>query len=121
VAVAGLTVTAEMLPLVTVTEVVTVALPACACTVLVKVPSVPPAVKRPSLPMLPPPATTLHATLAEEGLPQVSAPAAVNCCVAPAATVGFFGESVSEVGVPGITVTSAVPETLPLEAVTDLV
>ena len=66
--------------------------------------------------MLPPPLITLQVTPAEETFPQVSEPAAVKLLVAPAATVGPCGEMVSVVGVPGITVTLAVPWTEPLVA-----
>src|SRR5450759_533795 len=97
--------------------------PLVALTVLANVPVAPPAVKRPvTASMLPPLFTTDQTRGGGIGttLPPASLPTAVNCCVAPMASVSGFGVTVIVKSGPAITVTVAVPKMAPWVALTVL-
>ena len=72
-----------------------------ALTVLLYVPGTVPAVKRPDAPIVPPPAAMDHAGVTATAAPAKSEPVAVNCCVAPTASVTGFGVTTSLVRLPG--------------------
>src|SRR5450759_167525 len=97
--------------------------PLVALTVLANVPVAPPAVKRPvAATMLPPLFTTDPTRGGGIGttLKPASLPTAVNCCVAPMASVSGFGVTVIVKSGPAITVTVAVPKIAPWVALTVL-
>src|SRR2546423_6790207 len=95
--------------------------PLVALTVLENVPAVVPAVKSPpGVVIVPPQLVTDQAGVTGTTLPATSLPTAVNCCVAPTATVAGFGVTVIVARAPAVTVTVAVPETVPLVAWTVL-
>ena len=95
--------------------------PTVACTVLVNVPPVGPAVKTPVLALMVPPLfTTDHTGMMVTVLPLASLPTAVNCCVKPGASVTGFGLTTMLANGPAETMTVAVPLTLPLVALTVL-
>src|SRR6476469_7163512 len=88
--------------------------PLAARTVLVNVPAIVPAVKRPdAASMLPPPFTTDQAGVMATTLPPASLPTAVNCCAALVATDAGFGVTLIEASGPAVTVTVAVPAMVP--------
>src|ERR1044071_2817482 len=98
--------------------------PLVALTVFVNVPANGPAVKRPVLALIdPPPATTDQTGAIGTMLPEASRPTAANCCVALGSMVAGFGVTVivARTGEGTVTVTVAVPETVPLVALTVLV
>ena len=105
--------------LVTVTLAVPLTLPLVAVTVKGP-PAVGPAVNKPDPLMAPPPLTVqVKDGCGLTRLPNWSRPVAVNCCVLPVCTDALDGETVIVVRTGGaVTVTLAVPLTLPLAAVT---
>ena len=102
---------------VTVTLAVPLTLPLVAVTV--KEPAVEPAVNKPAVLMVPPPLTVqVNVGCGLTGWPNWSRPVAVNCCVPPVCTDALAGATVIVVRTGGaVTVTLAVPLTLPLAAV----
>ena len=103
---------------------VTLALPCTVPLVAVTVngpPALEPAVKSPDDGSTAPPPLTDHVNegCGFTGWPNWSLPVAVNCCVAPVWTVAEAGDTVIVVSTgEAVTVTLAVPLTLPLDAVT---
>jgi hypothetical protein len=106
---------------VTVTVAVPEVAPLDACTVFEKVPVAVPAVNRPVLLIVPPPATTAHVGVMPTILPYASLPVAVNCLFVRAGTLAGFGVTVILASGPAFTTTVAVPDTPPLLALTVLV
>lgn len=85
------------------------------------VPGVVPAVKTPVVAlMVPPPLTTDQTGVIATVLPPASRPTAVKVCCAPIARVAGFGVTVIDASGPTVTVTVAVPEIVPLVALTVL-
>ena len=116
----GVTMTVRSGPAVTVTDAAPEILPMTARTVPAKVPATVPAVNRPELLMVPPPAATDQVGAIETGLPVASWPAAVNCWVALVARVVVPGVTVMVASGPAVTVTVAVAVTPPTLATTVL-
>jgi hypothetical protein len=110
---------------VTVTVAVPVTVPLVATTKLVNVPAVTPAVYKPVDVIVPPPtAATDQVGVNESVIPAASFATAVNCCVAPAATLAGFGETVIVASGPAavaVTVIVALPVIVPTVATTVLV
>ena len=109
---------------VTITVAVPEIVPLVALTVLLNVPATAPAVNRPVLaPMVPPPFTTDQTGVIAMTLPFPSRPTAVNCWVALTRTVAGFGVTVMVASDEALTdtITVAVPEIVPLVALTVLV
>jgi len=102
-----------------VTLAVPLTLPLAAVTVKGP-PPVEPAVNNPDELMVPPPLTDqVNVGCGLTGLPNWSNPVAVNCCVPPVATEALLGATVIFVRTgAAVTVTLAVPLTLPLAAFT---
>src|SRR5262245_26120751 len=84
--------------------------------VLVNVPTAPPAVNRPPLVMLPPPAATLHDGVTGTTLPALSRPVTVICWLWLMARLTGLGDSVIDATPPTVTVTVAYAVTEPLVA-----
>src|SRR5947209_12490263 len=109
-------------PAVTVTVAVAARVPLVTTTVLANVPDVVPAVKRPLLSIVPPPASTDHnGDGTATTLLFASLPVTVNCFVAFTTTDAGAGVIAMVASAPGTTVTDAVPVIVPLVAVTVLV
>jgi hypothetical protein len=104
----------------TVTVAVPEIVPLVALTVLLKVPAVPPEVKRPVFGSIdPPPFTTDHTGEIAMTLPFPSRPVAANCCDEFVRSEAGFGVTVMLASA-AVTVTVAVPEIEPLVALTVL-
>ena len=104
-------------PLATITVAVPLTLPLVALTVLENVPASVPAVNTPVLAsMVPPPLTTDHTAVMGTALPFASVPIAVNCCVAPGASVTGLGVTMMPASGPVTIVTVALPLMAPLVA-----
>src|SRR5579862_595360 len=73
------------------------------------------------MPIEPPPVMIAHVGVIATVLPPASLPTAVNCCVPLIATDAGFGVTVIVASAPEVTTTVAVPEMVPLVAVTVLV
>ena len=89
---------------------------ALACTVLLNVFAVVPAVNRPVALIEPPPLITCHAGVIATTLFCASLATAVNCCVPPVASDAGFGVTVIVATGPAITDTEAAPLMPPLDA-----
>jgi hypothetical protein len=76
------------------------------------------AVNSPPVVMLPIPPVTDQMGVKETALLLASLPAALNCCVEPAANVVEVGVTAMLASAPGLTVTAALPDTLPEAAMT---
>jgi hypothetical protein len=103
----GVTVIVASGPAVTLTVAVPEMLPLVALAVLTNVPGVPPAVKRPEAPIVPPPAAMDQTGVIATGLPATSLPTAVSCCVAPTTSREGLGVTEMLANGPAITVTVA--------------
>src|ERR1035437_5132772 len=119
----GVTVMAASGPLVTVIVAKPAIEPLEARTLLMNVPVTVPAVYNPACVMLAPFAvvTTAHVGVNTTTFPAASFPTAVNCCVPLIDMIAGFGVMVMLASGPPVTVTVAVPESVPLVAVTELV
>ena len=105
----------------TITVAVPDMVPLVALTVLANVPEVLPAVNAPVPAMIaPPPATTDQTGVIATTFPPASFPTAVNVCNPPIASVAGLGVTVIVATGPTVTVTVAVPEMVPLVALTVL-
>ena len=114
----GVTVMVATAPAMTVTVALPKMVPLVARTVFGKTPVVLPAVKRPVVAlMVPPAATTDQVGVTGTMLLAASRPVATNCCVAPMTRVGF-GVTTIDASAPAVMVTSALPERLPTVATT---
>ena len=82
----------------------------------VNVPDSEPAVNSPAGVIVPPRATTAQVGVMTTGLPAMSAPVAVNCCVAAIVIVAGVGVTLMTGITPAVTTTVAVAESVPLVA-----
>ena len=97
----GVTVMVATGPTVTITVAVAEMDPLVALMVLAYVPGAPAALNTPLASMDPPPLTTDHVIVVGDSTPPKSLPTAVNCCVAPTASVCGLGVMTSVAGAPG--------------------